>query len=185
MTGSVEPGLELYTTYSGTPARPKAAKAWVMAGSRLVQSPFISVTPLAAENFLNRGVGKGIALVDQTGQTPAGREIHQQRPPGAVELGDLRGVVGLPRIRGLRAPGRGARRGRGDIGEVHRQKDGEEHGERGGHERGDAASGGARLGFLIGPSRQRDEDGAGQRGAQSDGRCLLGKHPEQPTRQTP
>src|SRR6185312_8158787 len=46
MTGSDEPGFELYTTYKGTPARPKAANARVMAGSRRVQSPFISVTPL-------------------------------------------------------------------------------------------------------------------------------------------
>jgi len=32
-TGCDEPGFELYTTYSGTPARPNAANARVMAGS--------------------------------------------------------------------------------------------------------------------------------------------------------
>src|ERR1700719_4296975 len=46
-TRGCDPGLELYTTYSGTPARPNSANAWVMAGSRLVQSPFIKVTFLS------------------------------------------------------------------------------------------------------------------------------------------
>jgi catalase len=43
--------LELYATYKGTPARPKALKARVIAGSRVVQSPFMRVTPLTRNTW--------------------------------------------------------------------------------------------------------------------------------------